>query len=58
MEYDSFIRWLEEVPLYGHKDGTRNMEKLMARMGHPEREAKVIHVAGTNGKGSICAMIA
>ncbi len=58
MNYESFIRWLEDVPLYGHKDGTRNMEKLMARMGHPERLAKVIHVAGTNGKGSICAMTA
>lgn len=58
MDFASYIAWLEEVPLYGHKDGTKNIEKLMARMGHPERCAKVVHVAGTNGKGSCCAMMA
>lgn len=58
MNYKEFITWLEEVPLYGHKDGTKNIEKLMARMGHPEKCARVVHVAGTNGKGSCCAMIA
>ncbi len=58
MDFASYITWLEEVPLYGHKDGTKNIEKLMARMGHPEKCAKVVHVAGTNGKGSCCAMMA
>lgn len=65
-EYGRFIRWLEEVPLYGHKDGTRNMVLLMQRLRRrpdgtcPEEpvDAGVIHVAGTNGKGSCCAMLA
>lgn len=34
------------------------MRALLDRMGHPEREYKVIHVAGTKGKGSTAAMIA
>jgi len=65
-EFERFINWLEEVPLYGHKDGTRNMVLLMQCLRRrpdgtfPEEpvDAKVIHVAGTNGKGSCCAMLA
>ena len=34
------------------------MEDLMARMGHPERAFRTIHVAGSKGKGSVCALIA
>ena len=34
------------------------MNELLERMGHPERSLKIIHVAGTNGKGSVCTMIA
>ena len=50
-------QWLENVPRYGHKDGLNNMLRLMDRLGHPEKSLKVIHVAGTNGKGSCCAML-
>ena len=51
------VRWLEDVPRYGHKDGLNNMLRIMERLGHPERSLQVIHVAGTNGKGSCCAML-
>ena len=34
------------------------MEDLMARMGHPTRAFRTIHVAGSKGKGSVCALIA
>lgn len=57
-DYQRFISWLEEVPLYGHKDGTNNIRKLMKRFGDPQESFRVIHVAGTNGKGSCCAMLA
>lgn len=33
------------------------METILAHFGNPERSLKVIHVAGTNGKGSVCAML-
>lgn len=39
------------------KMGVERIDALMAELGHPEREYKVVHVAGTNGKGSTCAMI-
>jgi len=57
MTYEEWIRWLEDVPKYGHKDGVKNIQKLLLRLGSPEKTGAVIHVAGTNGKGSICAML-
>jgi len=41
----------------GPKYGIDRMALLVARLGHPERAYPVIHVAGTNGKGSVCAML-
>ena len=58
MTYSEYINWLEAVPMYGKKDGFHNMEKLLARFGDPQDQIPVIHVAGTNGKGSCCAMLA
>ena len=57
MKYQEYINWLEDVPLYGHKDGVNNIRKLMDRMGNPQTKYRIIHVAGTNGKGSCCAML-
>ena len=37
--------------------GLHRMERLMDEVGHPERDPGVIHIAGTNGKGSTAAMI-
>jgi len=41
----------------GAKFGLERMRMLLAALGHPERGQRFIHVAGTNGKGSTCAMI-
>ncbi len=40
---------------FGVKLGLARMEEACARLGHPERSAPALHVAGTNGKGSTCA---
>jgi folylpolyglutamate synthase/dihydrofolate synthase len=37
--------------------GLERMKLLMERLGHPESQLKIIHVAGTNGKGSVCACL-
>ncbi len=39
------------------KLGLERISTLLAALGHPERIVPVVHVAGTNGKGSVCAMI-
>ena len=38
--------------------GQRRIDALLAQMGHPERTMKFVHVTGTNGKGSTCAILA
>jgi len=41
----------------GIKFGLENIEALVASLGHPERAYKTIHIAGTNGKGSVTAIV-
>lgn len=52
------IEWIEDNALYGVKAGLENMRRLLARLGDPHKSLACVHVAGTNGKGSVCAMIA
>jgi dihydrofolate synthase/folylpolyglutamate synthase len=42
----------------GAKFGLERMRSLLAALGNPEASQQIVHVAGTNGKGSTCAMIA
>jgi len=51
------LRWLTGLRNLGSRLGVDRMRLLAARLGNPERAAPCIHVAGTNGKGSVCAMI-
>lgn len=61
MDYSESIRFLyslgNELKI-GAKWGLHRMQVLLERLGHPERLNGLIHVAGTNGKGSTSAMIA
>lgn len=58
MSYEETFAWIHQVEQFGIILGLERMEELLNRMGHPERELKMIHVAGTNGKGSVCTFIA
>jgi dihydrofolate synthase/folylpolyglutamate synthase len=53
---DPLERLYARVPLGMHL-GLEAMREACARMGHPERAFAAVHVAGTNGKGSVCAMV-
>jgi dihydrofolate synthase/folylpolyglutamate synthase len=44
-------RYLETLSPYSMRFGLERMERAMEALGHPERSAPVLHVAGTNGKG-------
>ena len=57
MHAQEAIAYIVGAQLFGKKNGLRNMERLLARLRHPEAQVKLIHVAGTNGKGSTCAYI-
>jgi dihydrofolate synthase/folylpolyglutamate synthase len=49
-----YLKWLHSMS--GMKLGLENITKLMLRLGNPEKQLRFIHVAGTNGKGSVTAM--
>lgn len=51
------IEKIHSVYPTGKKNGVENMRALMARLGSVQNTIPVVHVAGTNGKGSCCAMI-
>ena len=57
MTYAEAIQFLYGLQLFGAKFGLENTLKLAALAGNPQEKLRFIHVAGTNGKGSTCAML-
>ena len=57
MKYKEALAWLYSLQRFGIKLGLENIRRLIAEMHVDLGGARVIHVAGTNGKGSVCAMI-
>ncbi|MFA6803026.1 MAG: Mur ligase family protein, partial [Candidatus Methanomethylophilaceae archaeon] len=51
------LRWLYGLSVHGIKLGLINITELLKRVGNPQNSFRSIHVAGTDGKGSTCAMI-
>ena len=51
------IEKIHSVYPSGKKEGLTNMRKVMARLGDVQNSLAMVHVAGTNGKGSTCAML-
>ncbi|MFZ5493857.1 MAG: bifunctional folylpolyglutamate synthase/dihydrofolate synthase [Verrucomicrobiota bacterium] len=56
-DYAAVKDYLYGLKAGGLKFGIERMQRLAAALGHPERSYPVIHVAGTNGKGSVSAML-
>lgn len=54
MDYDQTLEKIHEFNVFGSKLGLERMKKLLSLLGDPHKEMKIIHVAGTNGKGSVC----
>ena len=57
MNYQEALAYIHGTYKFGSKLGLTNIKKLLKLLDHPEKTLKVIHVAGTNGKGSTCSMI-
>ena len=55
MNYKEAVAYIDDTPRFTKKNTLENTRKVLAAMGHPERRMKLIHVAGSNGKGSVCA---
>jgi dihydrofolate synthase/folylpolyglutamate synthase len=57
LSYEEALAWLYQLQVFGIKLGLENMQRLISALQLELAPALVIHVAGTNGKGSVCAMI-
>ncbi|MDQ0174332.1 bifunctional folylpolyglutamate synthase/dihydrofolate synthase [Bacillus chungangensis] len=55
--YNEALSWIHGRLRLGIKPGLKRMEWLMAKLDHPEKALKAIHVGGTNGKGSTVTYI-
>lgn len=53
----SLLDWLYGTQMFGVKLGLENTQKLLSSLQLPAPEQRFIHVAGTNGKGSVCAFL-
>lgn len=57
MTYDEILTKLTSKSFFSKFAGLDRMRETMTRFGNPEEIVPVVHVAGTNGKGSVCAML-
>lgn len=58
MTLDQALDYIHRVDWRGSVPGLSRIDTLLGKLGHPERYVKYIHITGTNGKGSTCAMTA
>ena len=56
--YNDALKYLDWLCVFGIKEGLERIKELSAALGQPQNFYRTIHVAGTNGKGSVCAMLA
>lgn len=57
MNMDGFMEFLQSVSWQGSRLGLERMVRLMELLGNPQEKLKFVHVAGTNGKGSLTALV-
>lgn len=57
MTYETALEKIHSLLTFGSRPGLDRMRTLLCRLGNPQDNLKYIHVAGTNGKGSVCAVI-
>lgn len=55
MKYEEAVQYIEDTRKYGSELGLERMLQLMEQLGNPQDRLRFIHIAGTNGKGSVLA---
>lgn len=55
--YEKAAAYIEEIPKFTTKNKLEHTRKCLDMLGSPDKNRKIIHVAGTNGKGSVCAFL-
>ncbi len=57
LTYQAACRYLDDLQMHKIKLGLEAMRTALAGLGSPEKNCPAVHVAGTNGKGSVCSML-
>ena len=57
MTYEEAVEYILEIPRFTKKHSLKYTKEFMKSLGNPQKDARIIHVAGTNGKGSVCAYL-
>ncbi len=61
-DFEEVVEFLDKIPQFlnvkqGLEYGKDRAQEILKLLGRPEKDLKIIHVAGTNGKGSVCAYL-
>lgn len=57
MNWQEVLAWLESLGQFGSRPGLERINQVLDALGRPEKGLNIIHVAGTNGKGSVCTFV-
>ncbi len=57
MDYKTALKYIEDKNKLGIVPGLDSIKELLKRLGNPENDCKALHIAGTNGKGSVFAFV-
>ena len=55
--YKEAVRYIEDIPRFAGKNTVEDTAELLSLLAGDEIHSRIIHVAGTNGKGSVCAYL-
>lgn len=58
MTYQEAVAYIDETPKFTKKNSLDHTRAFLKRLGSPQEKMKILHVAGTNGKGSVCSYLA
>lgn len=58
MTYQEAVAYIDETPKFTKKNSLDHTRAFLKRLGDPQESMKIFHVAGTNGKGSVCSFLA
>lgn len=57
-KYQDTVERFDRIPSFTKKHSMEETRAFLKKMGNPEKDLRIVHVAGTNGKGSVCAYLA
>lgn len=58
MNYEETLSYIHNTPKFSRELGNKMLKKLLSHLGNPQERLRFIHIAGTNGKGSVASMLA